>query len=162
MPVTNTEMSMTKQSIKNVNANPNNSAGLLIRDTMMHLQVLVRAKIKDDDLSTAQYFLLRILWETEGLSQRELSDRVCTTEPTTQSAILRMEKQGLVKRSRNEEDKRAYRVYLTKKGRNLRQKLVPSMNEINKIINKDIKGPDRRLFMQLIRKMRQNLRDEIF
>ncbi len=73
-----------------------------------------------------------------------------------------MEKQGLVKRSRNEEDKRAYRVYLTKKGRNLRQKLVPSMNEINKIINKDIKGPDRRLFMQLIRKMRQNLRDEIF
>ncbi|MFL2781836.1 MAG: MarR family winged helix-turn-helix transcriptional regulator [Rhodospirillales bacterium] len=153
---------MTKQSIKNVNANPNNSAGLLIRDTMMHLQVLVRAKIKDDDLSTAQYFLLRILWETEGLSQRELSDRVCTTEPTTQSAILRMEKQGLVKRSRNEEDKRAYRVYLTKKGRNLRQKLVPSMNEINKIINKDIKGPDRRLFMQLIRKMRQNLRDEIF
>ena len=155
-------MSMTKPSIKNVNANPNNSAGLLIRDTMMHLQVLVRAKIKDDDLSTAQYFLLRILWETEGLSQRELSDRVCTTEPTTQSAILRMEKQGLVKRSRNEEDKRAYRVYLTKKGRNLRQKLVPSMNEINKIINKDIKGPDRRLFMQLIRKMRQNLRDEIF
>ena len=155
-------MSMTKQSIKNVNANPNNSAGLLIRDTMMHLQVLVRAKIKDDDLSTAQYFLLRILWETEGLSQRELSDRVCTTEPTTQSAILRMEKQGLVKRSRNEEDKRAYRVYLTKKGRNLRQKLVPSMNEINKIINKDIKGPDRRLFMQLIRKMRQNLRDQIF
>ena len=155
-------MSMTKQSIKNVNANPNNSAGLLIRDTMMHLQVLVRAKIKDDDLSTAQYFLLRILWETEGLSQRELSDRVCTTEPTTQSAILRMEKQGLVKRSRNEEDKRAYRVYLTKKGRNLRQKLVPSMNEINKIINKDIKGPDRRLFMQLIRKMRQNLSDEIF
>jgi len=155
-------MSMTKQSIKNVNANPNNSAGLLIRDTMMHLQVLVRAKIKDDDLSTAQYFLLRILWETEGLSQRELSDRVCTTEPTTQSAILRMEKQGLVKRSRNAEDKRAYRVYLTKKGRNLRQKLVPSMNEINKIINKDIKGPDRRLFMQLIRKMRQNLRDEIF
>ena len=83
-------MSMTKQSIKNVNANPNNSAGLLIRDTMMHLQVLVRAKIKDDDLSTAQYFLLRMLWETEGLSQRELSDRVCTTEPTTQSAILRI------------------------------------------------------------------------
>jgi DNA-binding MarR family transcriptional regulator len=153
---------MTKQPYKSVNANPNNSAGLLIRDTMMHLQVLVRARIKDDDLSTAQYFLLRILWETEGLSQRELSDRVCTTEPTTQSAILRMEKQGLVKRARNEEDKRAYRVYLTQKGRNLQHKLVPSMNEINKIINKDIKGPDRRLFIQLIRKMRQNLRDEIF
>ena len=153
---------MTKQPYKSVNANPNNSAGLLIRDTMMHLQVLVRARIKDDDLSTAQYFLLRILWETEGLSQRELSDRVLTTEPTTQSAILRMEKQGLVKRARNEEDKRAYRVYLTQKGRNLQHKLVPSMNEINKIINKDIKGPDRRLFIQLIRKMRQNLRDEIF
>ena len=153
---------MTKQPYKSVNANPNNSAGLLIRDTMMHLQVLVRARIKDDVLSTAQYFLLRILWEKEGLSQRELSDRVCTTEPTTQSAILRMEKQGLVKRARNEEDKRAYRVYLTQKGRNLQHKLVPSMNEINKIINKDIKGPDRRLFIQLIRKMRQNLRDEIF
>ena len=155
-------MNMIKQSDKRVNTNPNNSAGLLIRDTMMHLQILVRAKIKDDDLSPAQYFLLRTLWETEGLSQRELSDRVCTTEPTTQSAILRMEKQGLVKRVRNEEDKRAYRVYLTKKGRNLEKKLVPSMNEINKIINTDIKGPDRRLFMKTIRKIRQNLRDEIF
>ena len=153
---------MIKQSDKRVNTNPNNSAGLLIRDTMMHLQVLVRAKIKDDDLSPAQYFLLRTLWETEGLSQRELSDRVCTTEPTTQSAILRMEKHGLVKRVRNEEDKRAYRVYLTKKGRNLEKKLVPSMNEINKIINTDIKGPDRRLFVKTIRKIRQNLRDQIF
>ena len=155
-------MNMIKQSVKSANANPNNSAGLLIRDTMMHLQVLVRARIKEDDLSPAQYFLLRTLWETEGLSQRELSDQVCTTEPTTQSAILRMEKQGLVKRARNEDDKRAYRVYLTKKGRNLEKKLVPSMNEINKIISKDIKSPDRRLFLKLIRKMRQNLRDEIF
>jgi hypothetical protein len=74
---------------------PSESVGFLIRDTMMHIQIVLRTQLQDHILTPAQWYLLRVLWEEEGLSQRELSERVCTTEPTTQSALSRMENRVL-------------------------------------------------------------------
>ena len=129
---------MPAKKKKNGSLPPAESVGFLIRDTMMHLQIVLRSLIQDEGLSTAQYYLLRVLWEEEGLSQRELSERVCTTEPTTQSALLRMEKQGFVKRVRNKTDRRANHIYLTAKGRKLEAKLIPFAIDINDMASNGI------------------------
>ncbi|MGY9000677.1 MAG: MarR family winged helix-turn-helix transcriptional regulator [Rhodospirillales bacterium] len=136
---------------------PSESVGFLIRDTMMHIQIVLRAKLQRDGLSTAQYYLLRVLWEEEGLSQRELSDRVCTTEPTTQSALLRMEKKGLVRRVKNKIDRRANHIYLTAKGRNLEIELIPVAIDINNMASKGISKSDLKLFNEVIKKIRTNV-----
>ena len=136
---------------------PSESVGFLIRDTMMHIQIVLRAKLQRDGLSTAQYYLLRVLWEKEGLSQRELSDRVCTTEPTTQSALLRMEKKGLVRRVKNKIDRRANHIYLTAKGRKLEMELIPLAIGINNMASKGISKSDLKLFNEVIKKIRTNV-----
>ena len=137
------------------------SVGFLIRDTMMHLQIVLRSRLQDHNLSTAQWYLLRVLWEEEGLSQRELSERVCTTEPTTQSALSRMEKQGIVKRVRSKKDRRANHIFLTKKGRNLEPKLIPHAINVNDVASKDITKKDIKAFTKVVQKIRSNVIEEI-
>ena len=124
---------------------------------MMHIQIVLRAKLQRDGLSTAQYYLLRVLWEEEGLSQRKLSERVCTTEPTTQSALLGMEKKGLVRRVKNKIDRRANHIYLTAKGRKLEIELIPVAIDINNMASKGISKSDLKLFNEVIKKIRTNV-----
>ncbi|MDP6841048.1 MAG: MarR family transcriptional regulator [Rhodospirillales bacterium] len=140
---------------------PSESLGFLIRDTMMHLHKVLRTYLQDYGISTAQWFLLRVLWEEEGLSQRQLSIRVSTTEPTTQSALLRMEKQGIVRRVKDPKDKRTNRIYLTKKGRELEARMIPYAMEVNEVASQGISKKNIKALKTIMGRVRGNLLNEI-
>lgn len=140
---------------------PSESVGFLIRDSMMHLHKVLRTHLQKHGISTAQWFLLRVLWYEEGLSQRELSERVSTTEPTTQSALLRMEKQGIIKRVKNVKDRRANNIYLTKKGRDLEPQMIPYASDLNRLAVRGLSKSELKTFKSLISRIRGNLLDEI-
>ena len=67
------------------------------------------------------WYFLRVLWQQDGISQRELSQRVGMMEPTTASALNNMERKGFVRRLRNRTDRRVVNVFLTERGRALRR-----------------------------------------
>jgi DNA-binding MarR family transcriptional regulator len=75
-------------------------------------------------VTLGQYFVLRELWEHEGLTQRELSGRVSIQEPSTVAALDALEKRGLVVRVRSTSDRRKIHVHLTPQGRALRRELL--------------------------------------
>lgn len=85
----------------------------------------------DTDITVGMYYFLRILWEQDGLSQTELSQSAGMTEPTTMTAINMMESKGIVKRVRDENDKRRYMIELTEKGRSLKLQILPRIKDIN-------------------------------
>ena len=58
-------------------------------------------RISPHGVTRGQWYFLRVLWEEDGLSQRELSVRVGMMEPTTVIALRSMEKAGLVRRARS-------------------------------------------------------------
>lgn len=99
--------------------------GYQIRTTHRALQRFLQLKIEPYGVTLGMWYFLRALWSEDGLTQRELSRRVGTMEPTTLSAILSMEKRGLVRRVRNKKDRRKLHVYLTPKGRKIRNELIP-------------------------------------
>lgn len=123
----------------------------------MKLQKVLRSQLQSHNISTAQWYLLRVLWDEEGLSQRQLSDRVATTEPTTQSALLRMEKQGIIVRKKNAKDRRANTIFLTKKGRNLEPALIPYAVEVNKVATLGMTKTEVKTLEKLLHKVRHNL-----
>ncbi|MGP1395089.1 MAG: MarR family winged helix-turn-helix transcriptional regulator [Inquilinaceae bacterium] len=88
-------------------------------------------RIAAHGVSIGQWYFLRALWEEDGLTQRDLSHRVGMMEPTTVTALNGMERQGLVKRVRNPQDRRKMNVFLTMKGKSLRSKLMPLEDEVN-------------------------------
>lgn len=72
-------------------------------------------------LTGAQYNVLNILADApDGLSQRELSDRLVVDRSNVTGLLDRMEKAGWVRRDDHPGDRRVYRVTLTPTGRKLR------------------------------------------
>ena len=85
---------------------------------------------------------LRILWQEDGLTQRELSDLAGMTEPTTFAAIRAMEEAGYVARRQTAENRKNVYVHLTARGRALERKLVPLAEEVNKIAVRGVRAAD--------------------
>ena len=59
-----------------------------------------------------QYHFLRVLWEQDEITQRELANAVGMKESTTFTALAGMEKQGLLTRRRDSDDRRKMTVKL--------------------------------------------------
>jgi MarR family transcriptional regulator, organic hydroperoxide resistance regulator len=106
------------------------SVGYQIRVTHRALQRFLQTKIEPHGVTLGMWYFLRALWNEDGLSQRELSNRVGTMEPTTLSAILAMEKKGLVRRIRDRADRRKWHIHLTRKGRALKARLLPLARDV--------------------------------
>jgi MarR family transcriptional regulator, organic hydroperoxide resistance regulator len=106
------------------------SIGYQVRTTHRLLQRLLQFKIGPHGITLGMWYFLRALWHEDGLTQRELSVRVGTMEPTTLSAILIMERKGLVRRARNKTDRRKWHIHLTPKGRALKSRLLPLAREV--------------------------------
>src|ERR1044071_2408007 len=107
------------------------SLGYLVRDANRAFQRLLEKRIAPHGVTRGQWYFLRVLWEEDGLSQRELSVRVGMMEPTTVIALRGMEKAGLIRRVRGVDDKRVTRVHLTPKARRLRDQLLHISQGVN-------------------------------
>jgi DNA-binding MarR family transcriptional regulator len=106
------------------------SVGYQVRTTHRAIQRLLQLKIEPHGITLGMWYFLRALWHEDGLTQRELSNRVGTMEPTTLSAMLIMEKKGLVRRVRDKTDRRKWHIHLTPRGRALKARLIPLAREV--------------------------------
>lgn len=124
------------------------SLGYQVRVTHRAVQRLLQAKIAPFGVKLGMWYFLRVLWDEDGLTQRELSLRTGTKEPTTLHAIATMERSGLVSRRRNRGDRRKINVFLTRKGKQLEAKLMPLA--IN-VVDAALKGFSKKEVRRMIR-----------
>jgi MarR family transcriptional regulator, organic hydroperoxide resistance regulator len=108
-------------------------------------------------VTRGQWYFLRVLWSQDGVSQRELSERVGMMEPTTVIALRGMEKAGLIRRVRNADDKRKAQVWLTAKAKRLRPRLLALARRINDEALAGVTGAELATFRRAIAKMTANL-----
>ena len=76
-------------------------------------------------VSFGHWTFLRILWNRDGLTQKELSDLAGVMEPTTFSAVKAMERMGFIERRHLPGNKKNMHVYLTNAGAHLNMYLCP-------------------------------------
>jgi DNA-binding MarR family transcriptional regulator len=112
---------------------PNDRLAHLVKDATRALVRALQMRLAAHAVSFGHWTFLRILWESDGLTQRELSEQAGVMEPTTFSALKAMERLGYVMRRRRGGDRKKVYVYLTPKGRRLRDGLVPLAEEVNRI-----------------------------
>jgi DNA-binding MarR family transcriptional regulator len=112
---------------------PNDRLAHLVKDATRSLLRALQMRLTAHDVSLGHWTFLRILWEKDGLTQRELSDQAGVMEPTTFSAVNAMEKLGYVVRRQLPENRKKIFVHLTARGRSLKEKLVPLAEEVNRV-----------------------------
>src|ERR1700691_3221626 len=136
---------------------PHTSSGYLVRDAHRAFQRLLERRIAPHGVTRGQWYFLRVLWITDGLSQRELSARVGMMEPTTVIALRSMEKAGLIRRVRSGDDRRKVRVLLTAKAKRLRNELLGVARSITDEAEEGISARDLASFRRVIACMTTNL-----
>jgi DNA-binding MarR family transcriptional regulator len=139
---------------------PQHSLGYLLRDTYRAFSKILQSRISPHGVTIGQWYFLRVLWEEDGLTQRELSQRVGMMEPTTVTALNGMEKRGYVQRVRNVTDRRKVNIFLTDKGRALRARLLPHAAEVNRIAARALTPADIEKLRVILSAMKGSLENE--
>jgi MarR family transcriptional regulator, organic hydroperoxide resistance regulator len=136
---------------------PRLSSGYLVRDAHRAFQRLLERRIAGYGVTRGQWYFLRVLWEADGLSQRELSARVGMMEPTTVIALRSMERAGLIRRVRSADDRRKVQVSLTAKAKRLRDELLTVARIITDEAEEGISARELGTFRRAIARMTANL-----
>jgi MarR family transcriptional regulator, organic hydroperoxide resistance regulator len=140
---------------------PDDRLAHLIKDATRALLRALQMRLTEHSVSLGQWTFLRILWETDGITQRELSVLAGVMEPTTFTAVTAMEKLGYVTRKKMHNNKKMVYVFLTPRGRLLKRKLVPLAEEVNRIAVENISPQEISMMRRVLLTMLENLaRDE--
>lgn len=76
---------------------------------------LYRELLGSLDVTYTQYLVLLALWEHDGLSVKQLGERLRLDSGTLTPLLRRLEAAGYVRRSRDRDDERRLRVHLTER-----------------------------------------------
>jgi DNA-binding MarR family transcriptional regulator len=112
---------------------PNDRLAHLVKDATRALVRALQVRLVEHEVSFGHWTFLRVLWEHDALTQRELSREAGVMEPTTFTALQALERLGYVERRQMPENRKNIYVHLTPKGRALKDKLVPLAEEVNRI-----------------------------
>src|SRR5688500_15937751 len=109
------------------------------------------------DITPEQWAVLNRLWEQDGLSQVELAERTFKDKPSTTRILNLLEQKGIVLRRRDAEDGRVIHVFLTKAGKDLKEKLIPCAEEVLVKSGQNLTKEEVSQFKQILRKILANL-----
>ena len=126
---------------------------MVLPGTELRLQL----RLAEHDIPLGHWMYLRILWEKDGLTKRELSLEVGVMEPTAFVALKGMEEAGLVRFEKRDDNKKNIYVYLTDKGRGLRRQLVPLAEEVNAVAARGIAQEELQVTRKVLLQMLVNL-----
>ncbi|MEL7563766.1 MAG: MarR family transcriptional regulator [Dehalobacterium sp.] len=102
-----------------------NSLGFILNRTNTKLKNALIQSFKPYDVTPEQWGILKRLWEQEGISPKNIAELTSKDQPTTVRILEKLENKGLIFREMNLVDNRSYLIYLTDRGRELKNILIP-------------------------------------
>ncbi len=130
------------------------SIGFLLAKAYQRACAIFKEEFDSYDLTPQQFGLLAFLWLEDGLSQTELSARSQIDRTTMGGIVDRLEKEGLVQRRPHPDDRRAYQVFLTAKGKALEEKVSAAATRVQGRVNAPLTADEQATLIRLLEKMR--------
>lgn len=138
-----------------------NSIPALMRQVHRGLSRGMEQRIAKYGISIGTWYFLRVLWEEDGLTQSELSDRIGIVGPTTVMAVNRMVRDGLAIRLTDPEDRRKGRIYLTARAKRLKTKMLDEAADFVEQALASIPERDIQQLRTALRKIALNLKPHL-
>jgi DNA-binding MarR family transcriptional regulator len=133
------------------------TVGFLLSDTVRTMTRAFSARIAVHSVGMGIFQFLRVLWEDDGLTQVELAGRTRVRGASAAGALYDLERRGFVRRTADSDDRRKMRVWLTPKGRQLYDLVMPDIDLTNRAMLVGFSTAEQRLLKQMLNRMRQNL-----
>jgi DNA-binding MarR family transcriptional regulator len=103
--------------------------------------------------SPGQFPVLLELWQEDGLTQKQLLDRLEVEQATLANTLARMERDGLIARAPHPKDRRAQVISLTQLGRSLEERAVAAASEADTALFAGFREFERELTMEYMRRI---------
>jgi DNA-binding MarR family transcriptional regulator len=139
---------------------PDDRLAHLVRDAGRAFNKRLQVRLQQHNVSFGHWTFLRILWTSDGLTQKELSDLAGVMEPTTFSAIQAMEALGYVTRKQKPDNRKNMYVHLTPKGKALKKALVPLAVDVNHVAVHGVSQAELLTTRKVLLKVIENLAQE--
>lgn len=125
------------------------------------IQGRVFAKLLTDhgisEFNGAQGRILFVLWDQDGISIRELSDRTGLAKTTLTSMLDRLEQSGHVLRTADPQDRRSMRIRLTEQAKGLREQYDAVSMEMNELFYQGFSDEEILTFEKNLERILENL-----
>lgn len=111
-------------------------------------------------LTREQWSVLAVLWKREGCSQQVLANETYRDKPSITRLVDKMEKEGLVVRKPDKEDRRLNLIFLTPKGRSYEKKALEVVTKIEQIATQGLKSDEISFFKETVKKILSNIENQ--
>jgi DNA-binding MarR family transcriptional regulator len=128
-------------------------------NTVRSIRGRVDRSLQGMGLRLGQYQVLRHLWEHDGLTPREIAERLDVEMPTVTRTVQRMVRDGLVQRQAHPADARSVRIYLTERGSDLHTTLASLVEEQTERSLRGFSTDERAAFVRMLERISENSRD---
>ena len=108
-------------------------------------------------LHVGQEMVLLHLWQQDGLTPSELAGALGVEPPTVTNMLSRMERAELLERCRDPKDARCTRVYLTEKGRELREPVERRWDRVEERAFAGVSSEEKMLLRDLLTRLHYNI-----
>jgi DNA-binding MarR family transcriptional regulator len=138
------------------------SVGFLVNQTALYLKRELQQAFRRGGyrVTVEQWSLLNQLWQREGQNQVQMAKQVLKDKPNVGRMLEVLEKEGLVYRRQDDRDRRVYRAFLTDRGRQLEDELVPiAVGVLNRALS-GIDPIDVKHFIRILELIDKNLEQE--
>lgn len=98
------------------------------------LQKYYNTRYSDYGVTVAQSFILYALIEEDGQSIKSLAEKLILDGSAVTGFIDRLEKEELLKRVMDPQDRRSFRIFLTEKGKQTANAIYPITKEVNDLL----------------------------
>ena len=105
------------------------------------------------DIGHSGWIVLSRLWEEDGLSQQEISDRSGVAKPNISTYIDMLEKGDYVVRVDDLADRRNYKIYMTQKAKKLKEKCQALAQQSNEETMQHLTDAEKKVLLKLLGKM---------
>lgn len=108
------------------------------------------------DITTEQWVLMDCLYQQNGMSQTELATDSFKNAPTVSRIIDLLCKKEFTERQRFDNDRRRYKIFLTKKGKKVYEKAYPHVVELRKKGWNELTDEDYSTFLRIMNQIYSN------
>lgn len=129
------------------------SAGFLANHMARLFAAGLQRRVAPLGLAPAQFMVLLELWQDDGLTQRDLVERLDVEQATMANTLARMDRDGLITRRPSETDRRARVVEITPKARAMREAAIAAAKAQNEAALAGLTGTERDELLRLMRKV---------
>ncbi|MBF9049291.1 MarR family transcriptional regulator [Roseobacter sp. HKCCD9010] len=135
------------------------SAGYLANHMARLFARAIHARIKPLGLSPGNFPAMLELWARDGQTQSELVQRLDIEQATMANTLTRMERDGLITRTKDADDGRLQRIWLTERGKSLQNPATEAARSENARALQGLTAEEQDAFLALMRHVIQTLRD---